>query len=207
MACWRKRGCAAECHRRQADPDRHERAAHCAAGVHFRGGTGGPEIRPIAAFYGPGDAFELPAAFEDPRDELRVATHLLLALGEEQQALRGGFTLTPQATKQTAFAFRMPSAWQLQRGTVPTSNPLAYDRYPLDSDTRYVVTLPAAIEPGTSVTIYFEASYRSSAWLGRWTPRTSSSRASRWNRRPTPRAPRGAAHRRLDRQTTDRSKA
>ena len=130
---------------------------------------GAPEIRPIAAFYGPGDAFGLSAAFEDPRDELRVATHLLLSLGEEQQTLRGGFTLTPQAAKQTAFAFRMPSDWQLQKVYGADQQALTYHRYPLEKETRYVVTLPTAIEPGTTVTIYFEASYRSSSWLGDWT--------------------------------------
>ncbi|MHB8970989.1 MAG: hypothetical protein ACYC3X_11240 [Pirellulaceae bacterium] len=130
---------------------------------------GAPEIRPIAAFYGPGDAFALSAAFEDPRDELRVAAHLLLSLGAEQQTLRGGFTFTPQAAKQTAFAFRMPSEWQLQKVYGADQQALTYQRYPLEKETRYVVTLPTAIEPGTTVTIYFEASYRSSAWLGDWT--------------------------------------
>ncbi|MHB8953982.1 MAG: hypothetical protein ACYC4U_13515 [Pirellulaceae bacterium] len=135
----------------------------------FEAEPGAPGIRPIAAFYGPGDAFELSAAFEDPRDELRVATHLLLSLSEEQQTLRGGFTLTPQAAKQTAFAFRMPRDWQLQKVYGADQQPLTYQRYPLETETRYVVTLPTAIEPGTNVTIYCEASYRSSSWLGDWT--------------------------------------
>lgn len=135
----------------------------------FEAEPGAPEIRPIAAFYGPGESFQLQAAFEDPRDELRVATHLLLSLGEDQQMLRGGFTLTPQAAKQASFAFRMPRDWQLQKVTGADQQPLAVQRYPLEHETRFVVSLPAAIEPGTSVTIYFEASFRSSAWLGRWT--------------------------------------
>ncbi len=135
----------------------------------FEAEPGAPEIRPIAAFYAPGDAFALSAAFEDPRDELRVATHLLLSLSEEQQTLRGGFTLTPQAAKQTTFAFRMPSDWQLQRVYGADQQALTYDRYESETETRYVVTLPTAVAPGASVTVYFEASYRSSSWLGDWT--------------------------------------
>lgn len=135
----------------------------------FEAEPGAPEIRPIAAFYGPGESFQLQAAFEDPKDELRVATHFLLSLSEDQQALRGGFTLTPQAAKQASFAFRMPRDWQLQKVTGADQQPLPVQRYPQEHETRYVVALPAAIEPGKSVTIYFEASFRSSAWLGRWT--------------------------------------
>ena len=135
----------------------------------FEAEPGAPEIRPIAAYYAPSDAFNLSASLEDPRDELRVATHLLLSLDEEQQTLRGGFTLTPQATKQTTFSFRMPSNWQLGKLHGADQNPLEYDQYRSDGETRYVARLPQAIEPGKNFTVYFEASFTSSSWLGDWT--------------------------------------
>ncbi len=134
----------------------------------FTAEPGAPAVRPIAAFYAPGEAYALTAALEDPRDELQVAAHLLLVLSEEQQALRGGFTLTPQAAKQTSFAFRMPTAWQLQRVYGADEQPLSYDRYQAGADNRYVVKLPTTVAPGTSATVYFEASFCSSAWLDDW---------------------------------------
>lgn len=130
---------------------------------------GAPSIRPLAAYYAPQEGFALAAMLEDPRDELRVATHLLLLLQERQQVLRGGFTLTPQASKQTTFAFHAPSAWQFTSLHLGDQQPLALQRYQTDGDTRYVVVLPRSVEAGQSVTVYFEAVFRSSAWLNDWT--------------------------------------
>ncbi len=150
----------------------------------FEAEPGAPVIRQIAAFYAPGEDYALTAALEDPQDELRVATHLLLSLAEEQQTLRGGFTLTPQATKLTAFAFQLPADWQLEQLYGADQTPLTFDRYRTDDNARYVVQLPTSIEPGTSQTIFFVANYRSAAWLGEWTstqldfPRVRVERAS-----------------------------
>ena len=129
---------------------------------------GAPVIRQIAAYYAPGDSFALSATLEDPQDELRVATHLLLSLDEQQQTLRGGFTLTPQASKLTVFAFQLPTDWQLDRLHGADQKPLPYDLYRSDDNARFVVKLPQAIEPSTSQTVFFEASHRSGSWLTQW---------------------------------------
>ncbi len=134
----------------------------------FETEPGAPAIRQIAAYYAPGEQFALTAALEDPQDELRVATHLLLSLDEEQQTLRGGFTLTPQATKLTAFAFQLPADWQLELLHGADQQPLVFDRYRAQQNARYVVQLPLSIEPGTSQTIFFVAHHRSATWLGDW---------------------------------------
>ena len=134
----------------------------------FEAAPGAPEIRPIVAFYAPGETYQLTASLEDPRDELRAATHLLLTLDEARQTLRGGFTLTPQAKKRTAFSFRMPEHWQLDKLEGADQTPLPFRRYKADGALRCVVTLPKAIEPGQSQTVYFQASHTSSAWLGEW---------------------------------------
>ena len=130
--------------------------------------AGAPQIRPIAAFYAPGESFSLTATIEDPSEELNVATHLLLSLDEDRQTLRGGFTLMPLAKKKKSLSFRMPIAWQLEKLSGADQRPLPFDRYKSDAEMRYVVTLPKAIEPGQSETIYFEADFSSSAWLGEW---------------------------------------
>ena len=129
---------------------------------------GAPAIRQIAAYYAPSDTFSLQATLEDPKDELRVATHLLLSLDEQQQTLRGGFTLTPQATKMTSFAFQLPAEWQLDTLSGADQKPLPFDRYRTDDHSRFVVKLPQTIAPGTSQTVFFVASFRSSSWLTRW---------------------------------------
>ncbi len=130
---------------------------------------GAPAIRQIAAYYAPGGDFSLTATLEDPADELRVATHLLLSLDEQQLTLRGGFTLTPQASKLTAFAFQLPTDWRLDQLYGAAHKPLTFDRYRTDGNARFVVTLPKTIEPSESQTVFFVASHRSSAWLTQWT--------------------------------------
>ena len=80
----------------------------------LRRNLGHPEIRPIAAFYGPGERSNSP-----PRSKIRaincVSQRTCCCHSAKNSRLRGGFTFTPQAAKQTAFAFRMPSEWQLQK--------------------------------------------------------------------------------------------
>ncbi len=126
---------------------------------------GAPSIRQIAAYYAPGGDFSLSATLEDPEDELRVATHMLLSLDAQQQTLRGGFTLTPQASKLTAFAFQLPADWRLDRLYDADQKPLEFDRYRTDGNARFVVTLAKTIQPSQSQTVFFIASHRSSAWL------------------------------------------
>ncbi len=135
----------------------------------FETEPGAPAIRQIAAYYAPGGDFTFAASLEDPPDELRVATHLLLSLNEEQQTLHGGFTLTPQATKLTTFAFQLPAQWRLGQLRGADQTPLSFDRYQAEDNSRFVVKLPATIEPGQSLTIFFQADYRSASWLGEWT--------------------------------------
>ncbi len=134
----------------------------------FETEPGAPAIRQIAAYYAPDASFTLTAALEDPQDELKVATHLLLTLSDDQQTLNGGFTLTPQVSKLTSFAFQIPADWQIEQLKWADQSPLKYDRYAADTHTRYVVQLPQSIEPGTSQTIFFQAHFRSSAWLANW---------------------------------------
>ncbi len=134
----------------------------------FETEPGAPAIRQIAAYYAPSADFDLTASLEDPPDELRVASHLLLSLSEDQQALRGGFTLTPQATKLTSFAFQLPASWQLDSLSDAAGKPLSCDRYGGEEIARYVVQLPSTIKPGASQTIFFAASFRSAAWLDDW---------------------------------------
>jgi hypothetical protein len=129
---------------------------------------GAPQVRPLVAYYAPASDFRLTATLEDPPDEMRLAMHLLLSLDEQQQTLHGGFTLTPQATKRRSFTFRLPRQWQLESIRTSKDAPLTCDRYQADAETRYVVRLPQAIAPGTSQTIYFDATYSSSAWLDDW---------------------------------------
>lgn len=134
----------------------------------FDNEPGAPAIRQIAAYYAPSDQFKLSATLEDPKDELRVATHMLLTLDEQQQSLRGGFTLTPQASKLTTFAFQLPADWQLDQLHGADQQPLQFDRYQTDDHWRFLVKLPQTIPPGTSQTVFFVASHRSSAWLTQW---------------------------------------
>ncbi|MFO7906615.1 MAG: hypothetical protein R6U98_28420 [Pirellulaceae bacterium] len=137
----------------------------------FDAEPGAPAIRPIAAYYAPGDDFKCSAALEDPQDELRVATHLLLSLEAPKQALQGGFTLTPQASKLTTFAFKMPADWKLDQLHVGDHKPLPFDHYRTDGQARYVVKLPETIEPGKSRTMFFAATRHSSEWLTQWDSR------------------------------------
>jgi hypothetical protein len=134
----------------------------------FEAEAGAPAIRPLAAGYAPGGAATFGAVLEDPRDEVRVVTHLQLTLEESQQTLRGGFTLTPQAAQQTTFAFQLPRAWQLEQLQGADNTGLAYQPFSAEAYTRYVVTLPQAVEPGQSVSVYFQAVLRTSGWLGDW---------------------------------------
>ena len=134
----------------------------------FDAEPGAPSVRPIVAFYAPQDDYSLQVSLKDPLDELRVATHLLLSLGETQQVLRGGFTLTPLARKRMSFSFRMPSDWQLTSLYVQEGQQLKFDQYREEGDARYVVTLPNAMDPGVSQTVYFQATRTPSEWLNDW---------------------------------------
>lgn len=133
----------------------------------FDAEPGAPAIRPLAAYYAPDDNFQCSAALKDPRDELRVGTHMLLSLSPDQQTLDGGFTLTPQASKLTTFAFQMPGEWRLDKLSAG-DKPLSFDCDPADDHVRYVVELPETVQPGGSQTIFFEASHCSSEWLTQW---------------------------------------
>ncbi len=129
---------------------------------------GAPAILQIVAYYAPSEEYSLQATIEDPRDQLQASTHLLLSLDEKQQSLRGGFTLTPQASKLVSVAFQLPAQWQLESLHGADQQPLSFERYHGGENTRYVVALPTAIEPSASQTLFFQASYRSSDWLTPW---------------------------------------
>jgi hypothetical protein len=134
----------------------------------FQVDPGTPPVRPVAAYYAPTESFALKGQFQDPESGLQVAMHALLLLDDEQLTLRGGFTLSPKTTKRKSFAFRFPHNWQLEKVHLEDGTILRCDQYLSGEERRCVVTLPTALEPGTSTTVYFLTRHTSSEWLGVW---------------------------------------
>ncbi len=136
----------------------------------FQAAAGAPPIRPVAAWYAPGESFQVTARFHKPPARVAATTNVLVILEEDGQRAQGGFLLEPEVDKLFAVDFSVPAGWHVTTVSGPDKKPLDFHRHgPPRVAGQIHVRLPRAVAPGGQYRLYFQAEAMPPGWLGDWT--------------------------------------
>jgi len=138
---------------------------------------GQPQIRPAVAYYSPQGVYQIAGEITKPPARLDTVTSLLMTASDEIVRVDGAIVMLSFVERRFSADITAPAGWRITRVTGEDLKPIAFERGDdvddVDGAPRWRVKLPAAMLPGSQLTLMFQAEPEDSGdWLGGWNEKT-----------------------------------
>ena len=123
----------------------------------------------VSAYYAPQSDYSLVAKIEQPPAELTVQSSARLVVRDQQLELQTGFSLLSTYDWRFGVKLSLPEAWRFSDVIGADGNPVPFDRFDADQESRIHIRLPGRIESDQPTRIFVVAKSTPANWLDQWT--------------------------------------